>query len=207
MDNFDFAQVLVDSVFHVLRTMWPLFLLIIGGGIVIGLLTRFTRKFFNQSPNNKNIDSSEPDNESTSPYLLPYQKKEYIFSSAEFRFYKALREHLDHQYAICPKMRLLDIFHLPKDTKRYQVHFNKIARKHVDFVICHSNSMSPICAIELDDSSHRRAKGIERDNFINSVYNSAHFPLIHYIVANSYTRDDILIPLKPHIRSLDHANT
>src|SRR5687768_13442484 len=37
-----------------------------------------------------------------------------------------------------------------------QSHRNRIDRKHVDFLLCHSEMMKPLVGLELDDQSHGR---------------------------------------------------
>ena len=53
---------------------------------------------------------------------------------------------------ICPKVGLKDFFFICKGVgKDYMNYFGKIAKKHVDFLLCDPGTMKPICGIELDD--------------------------------------------------------
>ena len=59
--------------------------------------------------------------------------------------------------------------------------FSKINGKSVDFLIC-SNSMKPIVAIELDDSTHNSPNRQKRDMFVNSIINNADIALLRFEV-------------------------
>lgn len=50
-----------------------------------------------------------------------------------------------------------DIFFVTeKDRSKHQTYFNKISKKHVDFLICSAQSKKPLWGNELDDTSHAR---------------------------------------------------
>ena len=56
---------------------------------------------------------------------------------------------------------------------------NKIDRKSIDFLIC-TNDMSPLIAVELDDSTHNQPRRKERDNFVNSIISDAGISLLRF---------------------------
>jgi hypothetical protein len=64
--------------------------------------------------------------------------------------------------------------------------FNRISRKRVDFLVCSPKDMKPLFAIELDDHSHNRPDRVERDLFMDAVFNTAGLPLLHIPARNSY---------------------
>jgi hypothetical protein len=45
----------------------------------------------------------------------------------------------------------------------------KVMKKHVDSLLCHSQTMLPQVLIELDDKSHERKDRQERDAFVDRV--------------------------------------
>ena len=63
--------------------------------------------------------------------------------------------------------------------KDYMAYFNKIKAKHTDFVLCDPDTLEILCGVELDDPSHDRPERIERDEFVDHVYEAAGIPLIH----------------------------
>lgn len=91
------------------------------------------------------------------------------------------------------KVRIADVIEplATKDRKHWQKSFNKISAKHFDFVLCQAQSLSVICAIELNDRSHRRADRIARDKFVRSACKSAGVSLVEVPVQRGYTIEEI----------------
>ena len=80
-------------------------------------------------------------------------------------FYQAIRRQLDVSFTICPKVSLGDLFYVTNPHENYRA-YNKINRKHVDYLVCDSLTMRPVFAVELDDSSHQRSDRVERDALV-----------------------------------------
>ena len=58
-------------------------------------------------------------------------------------------------------------------------YFNRIKAKHTDFILCDPEDLDVLAGVELDDPSHERPERIERDEFVDGVYQAAGIPLIH----------------------------
>lgn len=122
---------------------------------------------------------------------LPYKKKQYLLSVAEKNFYEVLKTAIqDTDYYICPKVRLADIIYVGKTDKR-QSYFNKIQSKHIDFLLCTADTLSPVIAIELDDNSHFRKDRIKRDAFVDKALKAAGLKIIRFNVKHSYVVNEI----------------
>lgn len=113
-----------------------------------------------------------------------YERKQYLMSKAEHELFNYLQQAVGDRYYIFPQINLDKIF-LAKGEGRYS-HRNRIKQKSVDYLLCEKNYLSPILAIELNDSSHNRTDRIERDIFVNSVFESAHLPLLTIPWQSSY---------------------
>lgn len=129
---------------------------------------------------------------------LPYKVRDRFLSAAEISFYHVLKLAVDDKATICPKVRLLDVFYVsqPHINKAYR---NKIDRKHVDFLLCEPKTMKPLIAIELDDKSHRRADRVERDKFVDAVFEDAGLKLIRVRAQRTYNINDVSMLLKEHL--------
>jgi hypothetical protein len=69
-----------------------------------------------------------------------------------------------------PKVSLDDMFYAQSGDRGANVGWrNRIARKHVDYLLCDPGSMRPVLGIELDDASHERAAREARDQFVDQV--------------------------------------
>ncbi|MDZ7581880.1 MAG: DUF2726 domain-containing protein [Deltaproteobacteria bacterium] len=99
-----------------------------------------------------------------SPIAFPYQTKNSLCSPAERSFLGVLEQLLKNKYRILLKVRLADLIEIEKGVSKSlrQSAFNRISRKHVDFVVCDKNDLSILGVIELDDQSHKIAETAER---------------------------------------------
>ena len=88
----------------------------------------------------------------------PYEQQDAFLSPAELAFYQVLDQLVGEDIAICPKPAVREILRVRPQVRRdRQKYFNWISQKHVDFVLCDRATMQVLCAVELDDSSHRRS--------------------------------------------------
>ena len=141
--------------------------------------------------------------QSVSPDNLPYQKKDYLLTKAELSFYRVLKSVVDDNLLIFSKVRLVDLLWLPKGTKNRQAYLNKIMSKHVDFVLCKNNTLSPVLAIELDDLSHQEGRRQERDKFVNEVFHKAGLPLLRIQAKRSYSPGELSLVIKKEMDNSD----
>lgn len=125
---------------------------------------------------------------------FPYALRDDFLSASELSFYKTLKLSIEElPVVLMAKVSLADLFFIKtSDFKERQVYWNKINRKHVDFVICDNQTLKPLIGIELDDSSHQQQKRIERDEFVNEVFKAAKLPLLHVKAQSSYSVLELL---------------
>ena len=113
---------------------------------------------------------------------------ESLLTAAEQRFYEALDLAIDGRLLILSKVRIADLFNVTSASysARNRV-FRSIASKHVDFVLVEADNLRPLAAIELDDSSHRRADRRLRDELLDDLFQKAQFPLLRFRTAATYS--------------------
>lgn len=136
---------------------------------------------------------------------LEYQKIDALFTAAERSFYGVLKLAVDnHRAEVFGKVRVADVITPKKGKGRggWQKAFNRISRKHFDFLICSSDDLSLICAIELNDKSHNSKKRKERDEFLVSACKSAEVPLVQFPAQASYQVADIRKALDSYLLHL-----
>jgi len=119
---------------------------------------------------------------------LPYEKRDALFSPAEKLFLTALEKAIGNQYEIFGKVRMADIMDVKKNLngKDYQIAWNGISSKHIDFVLCDATDSAFVCGIELDDKSHNQANRAKRDVFVNKAFEAISLPLIRFEVKAGY---------------------
>ncbi len=140
------------------------------------------------------IESSQDEPEE----VFPYRVRDDFLSPAEFSFYRILSSILGTERVIQSKVRLADIFFVSRPNENVK-YFNKITAKHLDFLICDALTLKPLLGIELDDASHQRAERIERDEFVDKVFQAASLPLVHVPNQRSYSTREIETLIAPYI--------
>lgn len=140
----------------------------------------------NFHPKSQGVKEFEPD----ILEALPYRLRDDFISPAEASFLHVLKNMVGDKMLICPKVSFAELFFVAQSNNR-QTYRNKIDRKRVDFVLCNPKTFKPVFAIELDDSSHARPDRIERDEFVNAVFETAGLPLVRVKAQASYNTSDL----------------
>ena len=133
--------------------------------------------------------------------LLSYDAAGTLLSPAELSFFKVLEIAVGDSAYIVVKVRIADLVRPQKGMTRsnWQKAFNSISSKHIDFVICDKTNFKPLCAIELNDKSHRRKSRTVRDEFITKAFASARVPLEFIIARRAYSAERIREQLEPYL--------
>ena len=130
---------------------------------------------------------------------LPYDLQEALFSPAECSFLGVLDLAVGDKARVFAKVRVADVL-TPQaglGQSKWQQHFNKISAKHLDYLLCHPADLSFICAIELDDSSHRHQKRKARDLFLKTACDSAGLPLLQIPASAHYQVEELREQILP----------
>lgn len=130
------------------------------------------------------LPTKEKPKEPTIKYL-PVKK---LFTDSERSFLGVLDAAIGDKYRIMGKVRVADLITPENQLEKsnWWTLFNKVAAKHIDYVLCQKETLEVIAAIELDDSSHHREDRQERDNFVNTAFKTANVPLIRFKASRNY---------------------
>lgn len=163
--------------------------------LIIVLIVRNTSKSKNKSLETSSIpqlpDVTIKENEIEKNYNLNYYKKDYLLTSSELSFYKALKQVTDElELSVFTQVSLYAVIK-NKDYKD----FNKIKSKSIDFVVTEKNCKIKMC-IELDDYSHNKQSRIERDIFLDKLFNDVNLKLVRIKVDKYYNLDTLRKLLK-----------
>jgi len=121
---------------------------------------------------------------------LPFRLRKQFLSYTELAMLSVLKEMADGHYIVCPKVALNDIFYIQRPNEN--VHFyNKIFRKHVDFLLCEPDSMKPAFGVELVKPVAKEETR-SADQFMQDLFLSAGLPLIHVPSSESYELSDLV---------------
>jgi hypothetical protein len=118
-----------------------------------------------------------------------YEAKPALLTPAERSFFGVLQQALSSDYQIFTKVRLADIVRPVRNPSRsgWQSAFNRIAGKHVDFVLCDSARLGVVGVIELDDRTHERFERGVRDGLVDSALADAGIPVLRVSARQSYS--------------------
>ena len=120
---------------------------------------------------------------------LPYRLREHFMSTPETALFHALQEMVGKRYTICPKVALNDVFYIVRPNEN--VHFfNKIFRKHVDFLLCEPNTLRPVIGVEMVKPV-ARSETRETDQFMEDLFHDAGLPLVHVPTSDRYSQRDL----------------
>ncbi len=142
----------------------------------------------------KESDKSSPETDKEEESAkLPYRPK-YLLTKNELYFYKHLKRFADdNNYTVLAKVRLADLIEVsvPENSKEFFKYFAKIRSKHIDFMLCERENLSPQLIIELNDSSHNQTDRKERDDFVKTVLEKAGYKIV--FLAGAENLNEILI--------------
>lgn len=120
---------------------------------------------------------------------LPYRLREQFMSTPELALFRVLQKMVQHYYVVCPKVALNDIFYIVRPNEN--VHFfNKIFRKHVDFLLCEPDTLQPAFGVELVKPIAKKETR-DADKFMQDLFLSAGLPLVHVPSNDQYDEDDL----------------
>ncbi len=146
---------------------------------------------------NKMVESWT-EKKSPPPKVLPYKVRDDFLSEAEKSFYRVLRKIVADRALIFTKVGLWNIFYVPRPHENLKAK-SQIDRKHVDFLLCEPATLRPIVAIELDDRSHQRPDRVQRDAFVEAVFEAAKLPLLRIPVQYAYNTRSLETTLAPYL--------
>ena len=164
-----------------------------------GCLTSFLNRFgFNKQEKKRTITHTVVPG-TYEDEVLPYFVRDDFLSAAEASFYHVLQNTLQGRQLIFAKVSLGDLFYVshPEESMAY---YNKINRKHVDFLLCDPKTLKPTVGIELDDSSHNQSKRIERDEFVDALFETAGLPLVRVPVRQAYYGQELVELIKTGLK-------
>jgi Protein of unknown function (DUF2726) len=123
---------------------------------------------------------------------VSYVARDSLFTPAERSFFGALENAVGDQFRVFGKVRIADVINVKSaSNKTWQSAFNRISAKHFDFVVCERTTTRVVCAVELDDQSHKRRARVARDELVDAVCNKSGLPLLRIQAQAAYNIRDI----------------
>jgi len=122
---------------------------------------------------------------------LPYRLRNQFLSFTELALLPVLLEMSGGRYMVCPKVALNDIFYIQRPNEN--VHFyNKIFRKHVDFLLCEPDGMKPAFGVEVVRPNGKKEETRSVDQFMEELFLNAGLPLVRVPSNEHYEMTDMI---------------
>lgn len=121
---------------------------------------------------------------------LPYRLRDNFLTTPEIVLFRALREMAQSRFVIFAKVALIDIFSIirPNENVHY---FNKLFRKHVDFLLCHPQTLQPQIGVALvRPAPPGGTRGA--DQFMEDLFLTAALPLVQIAPNDHYEMAEIV---------------
>jgi hypothetical protein len=109
-----------------------------------------------------------------------------LFTRAEASFYLALRKATADRYAVFAKVRIADLC-AGLDKTLDPDAFNRVRAMHGDFLICDPETFRPLLVIELQSTSHLRARSRYNDELKERVLRTLGLRLLPEWGRSSYS--------------------
>ncbi len=122
---------------------------------------------------------------------MPYRLREHFLTTPEVVLFRALKQMAGEHYVIYAKVALNDIFFIVRPNENVH-YFNKLFRKHVDFLLCHPQSLRPQIGVELVrpiPSGGTRST----DQFMEDLFLTAGLPLVQIPSNDHYDISEIVL--------------
>lgn len=142
----------------------------------------------------------EAEERSYEMHVTPYVRRPALLSPAEQVLYGRLHQASGPEFHICPKVRLPDAAEVRGDALEWQNAWNRIAAKHLDFLLVSSDTWQPMLAVELEDTGDRQ----RLDDLMERALVAAGLPILRIKARTDYDpiwlRQEIDVKLNPIAR-------
>lgn len=173
-------------------------LIIVGIWVLLGRSVKKTprNKSTSARPEHIRLALSETANterqEEISVPKYTYRLREHIMTSYEEQVFRKLCEIFQDKCYVIPQVHLSKLFDHKIKGQNWHGAFAHINGKSVDFILLKKNDLSPLCAIEIDDWTHRTTNRKERDKEVERLFASVKLPLLRLRDIEYMTKQDIV---------------
>lgn len=124
---------------------------------------------------------------------FPFKRKTNLFSNVERNFLDLIEQSVGSRYRVICRVRLTDIIALRQNTnkKTAKSALVRASGRHLDFVLCDKEDLSPVVAIDLVHKQGKEGYKSQRDWFVSGALDAARIPHLRFKVKTGYTSQEI----------------
>lgn len=127
---------------------------------------------------------------------MPYQLKKPLFEPDERNLLGLLQQAVGNKYRILSKVRLADVIEvtaIPRRAPWYRAH-NRISAARFDFLLCHPETLDPVCAIEMEPATDANA-------FLDELCQTVGLPLARLRPETARAYDEVCAAIEKALAS------
>lgn len=121
-----------------------------------------------------------------------YRLRKHIMTAYEEKVFSVLCNIFQDKCYVIPQVHLSKLLDHKVKGQSWRGAFSHINGKSVDFVLLRKGDLSPMCAIEIDDWSHKLDSRRERDEEVERMFASVGLPLVRLKNFDYMTRQQIV---------------
>jgi hypothetical protein len=124
---------------------------------------------------------------------FPFKKNTTLFTQVERTFLNLIEEAVGKQFKVLCRVKLNDVVTLRQnaDKKTAQAAVSRASNRHLDFVLCSKEDMTPVIAIDLVHNMGKEGYKSQRDWFVSGALDAARIPHVRIKVKSGYKVKDI----------------
>lgn len=124
---------------------------------------------------------------------FPFKRKTTLFTQVEHSFLELIEQAVGQKYRVVCRVKLTDIITLRQNTNKKTAKAAQLRAmgKHLDFVLCSKEDMTPVLAIDLVHKQGKDGYKSQRDWFTSGALDAARIPHVRIKVKSGYKAKDI----------------
>lgn len=121
-----------------------------------------------------------------------YLRRESLLLDHEQRYFQALSRVVGDHARVFPKVRLSDLVQPQGVQGDQRMHWMRVQRRCVDFLLCSPNNLSPVLAIDLDTRlKKRRREQSPGGDVLDNALKTADIPLLRVRASRDYSPHEV----------------
>ena len=130
---------------------------------------------------------------SDSGVSFPFRSKPQLFTPVEHTFLNLIEQAVGREFRIVCRVRLSDLLAVRSQAGKKQAAsaMARASSKHLDFVLCDREDMTPIMAIDLVHNDGKNKYKSQRDFFVSGALDAAGLPHARIKVKTGYSLEEI----------------
>lgn len=127
-----------------------------------------------------------------------YKRRGHFLRDADRAMFDALRQALGQAYHVFAKVKLSELVEPQSESgnRVHQLHWIKVHRQTIDFLVCRRHDLEPLVAIRVLPKAEYARRGLAAQDVMDTVLRDIGFPKVTLVEKKSYDPEDLKKKLK-----------